>query len=74
MWLRATCQADHAQPVPTGGCSCGVYGWHPTHRTARRVLAVRREIAGLGAAALEGLLGRPVVRESRFRVPWRRLR
>src|SRR3954471_62427 len=41
-WLRATCQADLAHPVPAGGCSCGVYGWHPTRRTARRVLAVRR--------------------------------
>ena len=46
-WLRATCQADLAHPVPAAGCSCGVYGWHPTHRTARRVLAVRREIAGV---------------------------
>jgi hypothetical protein len=139
-WLRATCGADLGHPVPAGGCSCGVYGWHPTHRTARRVLAVRREIAGvvetrgavevhadgfraqegrpsvlvahrrsnphlmrrlavaygveivevrdaealiawcrehdlgLGAATLEALLGRPVAREQRPRIPWRWLR
>jgi hypothetical protein len=46
-WLSATCQAEGAHAVPAGGCSCGVYGWHPTHRAARRVLAVRREIAGV---------------------------
>jgi hypothetical protein len=55
-WLHATCEADGGHAVPVAGCSCGVYGWHPTHHTARRVLAVRREIAGVvetrGAAEL----------------------
>jgi hypothetical protein len=34
-WLQATCRL------------CGVYGWHPDRRSARRTLAVRREVAGI---------------------------
>jgi len=46
-WLRAVCAAGDAHAVPAAGCACGVYGWHPTRRSARSALAVRREVAGI---------------------------
>jgi hypothetical protein len=46
-WLRAGCSLDHGHAAPRAGCTCGVYGLHPSLRAARRVLAVRREIAGI---------------------------
>jgi hypothetical protein len=46
-WLQATCRLGGAHAVPADGCSCGVYGWHPNRRSARRSLAVRREVAGI---------------------------
>lgn len=47
VWMQATCRLDGAHIAPVGDCTCGVYGWHPSRRSARRVLAVRREIAGI---------------------------
>jgi hypothetical protein len=46
-WLQAICSRGDAHPAPSAGCTCGVYGLHPSLRAARRVLAVRREIAGI---------------------------
>jgi len=44
-WLTAACAAGHAAPGPE--CSCGIHAWHPTRRSARRVLAIRREVPGV---------------------------
>jgi hypothetical protein len=46
-WLHATCdvRTDHEAPSPD--CSCGVYGLHPSRRSAWRTVAVRREIGGI---------------------------
>jgi hypothetical protein len=44
-WLEATCAVGHASPARD--CDCGVHGWHPRRRWARRTLAARREIAGV---------------------------
>ena len=45
-WVDARCaEADHTPPV--GDCHCGIHAWHPTERSARRVLASGRELAGV---------------------------
>jgi hypothetical protein len=44
-WLTATCEHGHAAPDPD--CDCGLHALHPTVGAARRVLAVREEIAGV---------------------------
>jgi hypothetical protein len=46
-WMEAECLRipDHAAPVP--GCDCGVHAWHPRRSSARRVLGVRQEVAGI---------------------------
>jgi hypothetical protein len=44
-WLESSCQEGHDPPGP--GCTCGVHGWHPRPRAARRILAARREIPGI---------------------------
>jgi len=45
-WLDAACTtAGHAAPAT--GCACGIHAWHPTPRSARRVLSSRRELAGV---------------------------
>jgi hypothetical protein len=46
-WLEATCTTagGHASPGPE--CMCGIHAWHPRATSARRVLASRRELAGV---------------------------
>jgi hypothetical protein len=46
-WLEATCTADPAHTAPEHGCICGLHAWHPDAHNARRVLAARREVAGV---------------------------
>jgi hypothetical protein len=48
-WLEARCEQGHAAPAP--GCDCGIHAWHPGRHGARRVLVMRREIAGVVEAA-----------------------
>jgi len=48
-WLDAACPAGHAPPAP--GCDCGVHGRHPRPRSARRVLALRRDVPGVVEAS-----------------------
>jgi hypothetical protein len=49
-WLHAECgHGDHAAPDPD--CVCGIYGWHPDRRSARRVLASRFDVPGIVEAA-----------------------
>ena len=45
-WFEATCTQSGHQP-PAHGCGCGLHAWHPSRRSARRVLASRREIPGI---------------------------
>jgi hypothetical protein len=54
-WLEAGCTAEPAHPPPAPGCTCGLYAWHPSRATARRVCAVKREVPGVleAAGALE---------------------
>ena len=47
VWLEARCTQSSAHRPPTHGCGCGVHAWHPSRRSARRVLASRREIPGI---------------------------
>jgi hypothetical protein len=49
-WLEATCAQSSGHRPPTHGCGCGVHVWHPSRRSARRVLAGRREIPGIAEA------------------------
>jgi hypothetical protein len=44
-WLQATCSEAHA--APAADCDCGVHAWHPRRPAAKRVLATRREVAGV---------------------------
>lgn len=46
-WLEATCAQSPGHP-PTHGC--GLHAWHPSRRSARRVLAGHREIPGIAEA------------------------
>jgi hypothetical protein len=47
-WMEAMCTSGH--PPPTHGCGCGIHAWHPSRRSARRILASRREIPGIAEA------------------------
>lgn len=49
-WLHAEC-AEHPHDAPQAGCDCGIHAWHPRRRSARRVLAYRRELPGIVEAA-----------------------
>jgi hypothetical protein len=53
--LDAACTVDAAHVPPVRGCTCGLYAWHPTRASARRVCAVRREVPGIldASGALE---------------------
>jgi hypothetical protein len=55
-WLVATCPNGHE--APGHECSCGIHGWHPRLRAARRVLAARATIGGVleavGAVEVHG--------------------
>jgi hypothetical protein len=46
-WLVATCERDAAHAAPGHDCACGVHALHPDAANARRVLALRREVAGI---------------------------
>jgi hypothetical protein len=46
-WLEATCDRSRNHDPPHEGCGCGVHVWHPLPRSAKRVLASRREIPGI---------------------------
>jgi hypothetical protein len=45
-WNDAAC-ANAPHPSPGRECECGIHAWHPTLKNARRVLASKREIAGV---------------------------
>jgi hypothetical protein len=46
-WLEAECRSAGGHRPPGGDCACGIHSWHPTLKNARRVLASRREVAGV---------------------------
>jgi hypothetical protein len=46
-WLAATCMQSSGHHPPAPDCGCGIHAWHPSRRSARRVLASRRETAGI---------------------------
>jgi hypothetical protein len=46
-WLDATCALGSEHRPPGKGCNCGLHAWHPSRRSARRVLALRREVPGI---------------------------
>ena len=49
-WLEATCSTTAAHDPPSVGCDCGLHAWHPSPRSARRVLRRRGDIAGIAEA------------------------
>ncbi len=49
-WMQAECPTGEHAP-PGAGCSCGIHAWHPTRRSARRVLAGRFELPGVVEAS-----------------------
>ncbi|MCZ4494511.1 MAG: hypothetical protein JWP53_3442 [Conexibacter sp.] len=63
-WLEAVCTdpgtGDHA--APGARCGCGIHAWHPSASAARRVLAGRRDVAGIVEAT-----GAAEVHEEGFR-------
>jgi hypothetical protein len=46
-WLDAACATAGEHPSPAPDCGCGIHAWHPTASSARRVMASRRELAGV---------------------------
>jgi hypothetical protein len=46
-WLDAACARDPGHAAPDHDCVCGLHAWHPGAANARRVLASRREVAGI---------------------------
>jgi hypothetical protein len=46
-WLEAECPRTAEHRPPGRECECGIHAWHPTLRSARRVLASRAEVAGV---------------------------
>ena len=46
-WLGAECAQSAGHRPPNEGCGCGLHAWHPSRRSAKRVLAGRREIPGV---------------------------
>ena len=48
-WLEAVCTGGQAgyHAAPDARCACGIHAWHPGRRAARRVLASRRDVAGI---------------------------
>jgi hypothetical protein len=50
VWLEATCAQSSGHQAPAHGCDCGLHAWHPSRRSAQRVLACRREIPGIAEA------------------------
>lgn len=69
-WCEATCALGSGHQPPGKGCNCGVHAWHPSRSSARRVLALRRELPGIVEAqgatevhedGFRAQLGRPCV-------------
>ena len=48
-WLHASCARDEGHAAPSAGCDCGIHAWHPSPAAARRVLAIRGQVAGIVA-------------------------
>ena len=46
-WVDAECPRAGGHRPPGNACECGIHAWHPTLKSARRVLASKREIAGV---------------------------
>lgn len=46
-WLHATCVRTPGHVAPAPGCVCGIHAWHPSRRSARRVLAGSGEVPGI---------------------------
>jgi hypothetical protein len=46
-WLDAQCTIGGAHRPPGHDCNCGVHAWHPTLKNARRVLAIKAQVAGV---------------------------
>jgi hypothetical protein len=46
-FTHARCARMPGHAAPAAGCGCGIHAWHPTPRSARRVLAARRELPGI---------------------------
>jgi hypothetical protein len=46
-WLEARCGRKLGHRSPARGCACGVYGWHPSRRSARRAMSFRGELPGI---------------------------
>jgi hypothetical protein len=61
-WLDAACETAREHPSPAPDCACGIHAWHPTAAGARRVMASRRELAGVVE-----VLGAVEVHEEGFR-------
>jgi hypothetical protein len=45
-WVDAHCAVATHRP-PARECECGIHAWHPTSKSARRVLASHHELAGV---------------------------
>lgn len=45
--MQAVCTEGRAHAAPAPDCQCGVHALHPRRRSARRVLAGRRDVPGL---------------------------
>jgi len=54
-WMHAACTAEGGHDPPDPECACGIHALHPSRRSARDVLASRREVAGVveGAGAIQ---------------------
>jgi hypothetical protein len=50
-WLEAACAQPGGHAAPAPACGCGIHAWHPGRRSARRVLAIRREVPGVVEAS-----------------------
>ena len=75
-WLSAACARGIRHTAPAPGCECGIHAWHPRRRSARRVLAPRRQVAGVvearGAIELhrDGFRAEQARPFALFLVPW----
>ena len=47
VFLEAHCGRDPSHVAPVHDCLCGLHAWHPDAHNARKVLAARREVAGV---------------------------
>ena len=46
-WLTARCGSDPDHHAPEAGCACGTHAWHPSRKSARKVLGMRWEVPGV---------------------------